>query len=354
MDIQYKKLLREILSNNKSEIPSGREGMPNTKSDFGLHAKYKLSEVNFNICTAKEVKFSNITSELLWFMKGITNVDWLNMRGNYIWNEDAHNYYQKVLKTHGTHISRRKEISFKHYENMLKVGVQENALAYKDLEYQIEDLKYKGIDFRLGDCGKQYGWLWRNNDGTDQLVDLIINLKRNPFSRRHVLSAWNIRTLDEMALPACHSFVVFKVEQDKAGVKYLNCHLTQRSGDMFLGVPYNISSYSLLTIMLARVLGYELGDFSHVIVDAHIYVGHMEAVETYLESEIQKYPLLDFSSKYLEYEKYAKLALENRLDDQKLLLTTINNWINTIDYKDIQLKGYIPTKRIKATLYTGK
>lgn len=353
MDNTYKKLLKEIISNNNSSLPSGREGMPNTKSSFALHAKYKVEETDFNICTAKKVDFKNITTELLWFMKGFTNVSWLNRRGNYIWNEDAYNYYEKLMRRHGNRETKHTILTFKEFDNLLKVGADHTDPRMETLKKQCADIRYHGVEYDLGDCGKQYGWLWRNNDNVDQLVNLITSLKQNPFSRRHILSAWNVRTLHEMALPACHSFAQFKVEQNKAGQFWLNTHLTQRSGDMFLGVPYNVSSYSLLTIMLARVLGYNTGEFSHIIVDAHIYEDHLDAVEEYLDSPNERYPVLEFSQKYLEYEKKVKDALNNDVD-VKLLLTTINNWINSIDYNDIQLKGYLGNKVIKAKLHTGK
>lgn len=353
MDIQYKNLLREILRSNNGLLPSGREGMPDTKSSFALHAKYKVDETNFNICTAKYVNFNNIVSELLWFMKGLTNVSWLNNRGNYIWNEDSYNYYTKLMKEFGNRETRSTRLSFEEYDNLLRVGAENNDRRVEILNKQIKDLEYHDINYRLGDCGKQYGWLWRNNDNVDQLVNLIIGLKRNPFSRRHILSAWNVRTLNEMALPACHSFAQFIVDENQAGDKILNTHLTQRSGDMFLGVPYNVSSYSLLTIIIARLLGYSTGEFSHIIVDAHIYKDHIDSVDTYLASEIHRYPLLQFSERYIEYENYVKKAFENRVDD-KLLLKTIHNWINTIDIQDFRLMGYLGNKKIGAKLHTGK
>lgn len=352
--LEYKRILKKVLETNNDQTPSGRKGMPNTISEFGLNAQYKISETDFNICTGKRVPFKLVYSELLWFMKGLTNVQWLNDRGNTIWNEDAYNYYKKLIKQLCTPIDRDLMLTFDEFEMVLKNGgefpesLQETEQHFRKIQVWLNscDLKYE-----IGDCGKQYGWLWRNNDHIDQLVQLIWDLKKNPFSRRHVLSAWNVRTLPEMALPACHSLSVFKVTTI-SGTKFLNCHLTQRSGDMFLGVPFNISSYTLMAIKIARLLGYNTGVFNHTIVDGHIYEDHIDACEDYLITSLNRQPILEYSPKFLDLEEDVRVALDG--NSYSNYIYTINKYIDNLDHEDITLLGYLPAKTIKAKLHTGR
>ena len=140
----------------------------------------------------------------------------------------------------------------------------------------------------FGDLGPVYGKQWRNFNGVDQLQLLVENLKNNPFSRRHILSAWNPAEIKDMALPPCHTLIQFYVSTDKK----LSCQLYQRSADIFLGVPFNIASYALLTIMLAQVCGYYLGDFVHTLGDAHIYNNHLSQVNEQLSRKPKLLPTL--------------------------------------------------------------
>jgi len=163
---------------------------------------------------------------------------------------------------------------------------------------------------KYGDLGPIYGKQWRNFNGTDQLKGLVENLKNNPFSRRHILTSWNPAELDQMALPPCHLLCQFEVSPDYR----LSCLLYQRSGDMFLGVPFNIASYSLLTVMMAQICGYKLGKFVHVIGDAHIYLNHLEKIDLQLQRNPRKLPALrlnpkiksifDFCLEDISLEKY--------------------------------------------------
>lgn len=195
-----------------------------TRSVFGYQMRYDLSE-GFPILTTKKLHLRSIVYELLWFLRGDTNIKYLNDNGVSIWNEWA----------------------------------DEN-----------------------GDLGPIYGHQWRSWEGADgktidQIEQVVESLKNNPDSRRHIICAWNVGQIDEMALPPCHALFQFYVADGR-----LSCQLYQRSADIFLGVPFNVASYALLTMMMAHVTGYKLGDFVHTLGDAHIYANHFEQVKLQL------------------------------------------------------------------------
>ena len=255
-----------------------------TRSVFGYQTRYDLRE-GFPLLTTKKMYLRPIAEELLWFIKGDTNIKYLVDRNVKIWNEWAYEEFKKSGEVNG-----------------------------ETLEEFVEKIK-NDDDFakKHGNLGPVYGAQWRNfnNEGTDQLMKLIDSLKNNPFSRRHIISAWNPSQVDEMALPPCHTLMQFYVSSDK---KYLSCQLYQRSADTFLGVPFNIASYALLTCMLAQVCGYEPKEFIHTIGDAHIYKNHFDVVKTQIEREPLPLP---------------RLVLNKDID-------------NLFDFKieDIKLEGY--------------
>ena len=236
---QYHDLLKHVLEHgNQKEDRTGT----GTKSVFGYQMRFDLSE-GFPMVTTKKLHLKSIVHELLWFLHGDTNVKYLQDNGVRIWNEWA----------------------------------DEN-----------------------GDLGPVYGHQWRNWNGEeiDQIADIIETLKTNPDSRRMLVSAWNPSVLPDTsksfsenvangkaALPPCHAFFQFYVANGK-----LSCQLYQRSADIFLGVPFNIASYALLTMMMAQVCGYEAGAFVHTFGDAHIYSNHMEQVELQLSREPRPLP----------------------------------------------------------------
>ena len=228
---QYHDLLQHVLENGTQK---GDRTGTGTKSVFGYQMRFDLSE-GFPMVTTKKLHLKSIVYELLWFLKGDTNIDYLKENGVRIWNEWA----------------------------------DEN-----------------------GDLGPVYGHQWRNwnSEGIDQIQEIIDTLKTNPNSRRMLVSAWNPSVLPDTsksfsknvangkaALPPCHAFFQFYVAEGK-----LSCQLYQRSADIFLGVPFNIASYALFTMMMAQACGYEAGDFIHTFGDAHIYNNHMEQVELQL------------------------------------------------------------------------
>lgn len=225
---QYLDLLDTILKHGVKKTDRTGTG---TISYFGYQMRFDLAE-GFPLLTTKKVHLKSIIYELLWFLNGDTNVHYLQDHGVRIWNEWA----------------------------------DEN-----------------------GDLGPVYGYQWRHwrtPDGkeVDQIANLINALKNNPDSRRHIVSAWNPADIDQMALPPCHTMFQFYVSEGK-----LSCQLYQRSGDTFLGVPFNIASYALLTMMIAQVCGYKPGVFVHTLGDAHIYLNHLEQVHTQLQRT--PYPL---------------------------------------------------------------
>jgi len=255
-----------------------------TRSVFGYQTRYDLRE-GFPLLTTKKMYLRPIAEELLWFIKGDTNIKYLVDRNVKIWNEWPYEDFKKSEDFNG-----------------------------ETLEEFVEKIK-NDDEFakKHGNLGPVYGAQWRNfnNEGTDQLMKLIDSLKNNPFSRRHIISAWNPSQVDEMALPPCHTLMQFYVSSDK---KYLSCQLYQRSADTFLGVPFNIASYVLLTCMLAQVCGYEPKEFIHTIGDAHIYKDHFDVVKTQIEREPLPLPhlvlnkdidnLFDFKIEDIKLEGY--------------------------------------------------
>ncbi|MEV5051704.1 thymidylate synthase [Arthrobacter sp. LAR12-1-1.1] len=232
----YEDLLRDVLEHGTHK--SDRTGT-GTLSVFGRQLRFDLSK-SFPLVTTKRVHFKSVAVELLWFLRGDTNVKWMQDQGVTIWDEWA------------------------------------------DAD---------------GELGPVYGVQWRSwptPDGghIDQIAELIENLKSNPDSRRHIVSAWNVSELKDMALPPCHAFFQFYVADGK-----LSCQLYQRSADTFLGVPFNIASYALLTLMVAQQTGLEPGEFVWTGGDVHIYDNHMDQVLKQLAREPYDYPQLNITRK---------------------------------------------------------
>jgi len=259
---QYHDLVQHILEHGN--VKGDRTGT-GTKSVFGYQMRFDLSE-GFPMVTTKKLHLKSIIYELLWFLKGDTNIKYLTDNGVKIWNDWA----------------------------------DEN-----------------------GDLGPVYGHQWRNwnSDEIDQIKDVIHSLKHNPDSRRMLVSAWNPSVLPDnsksfsenvangkAALPPCHAFFQFYVADGK-----LSCQLYQRSADTFLGVPFNIASYALFTMMMAQVCGYEAGDFIHTFGDAHIYSNHFEQLELQLSRDIRPLPTMKINTdvKDIFDFKFEDFTLEN-------------------------------------------
>lgn len=362
---QYHQLLRDIKERGTYKAPA-RENMPGTLSLFGYQNRYNLQD-GFPILTTKKVNFKHIVTELLWFLRGDTNIKYLIDNGCNIWNEDAYNYYVKIASKN---LGKDANYIYHHNGNgtVRMYTFEEFVEVVKEETYEEAKKVSSYRDYVLGDCGKQYGWLWRNwrtewyqlaeEEGyipkhannakieIDQIQDLINGLKSNPTGRRHIITAWNPATLNDMALNACHAFVQFNCrpiygqQNDKipdTEIKYyLDCQMYQRSADVFLGVPYNIASYALLTHIIAKICNMEVGDLIHTFGDVHIYDNHLEAVDEILTRTPTELPKLIFE----EGDEFWK---EDALD--KLL--------NALDVGDFTLENYNPQASIKAKLSTG-
>ncbi|MDE7100841.1 MAG: thymidylate synthase, partial [Anaeroplasmataceae bacterium] len=238
---QYLDLCRTILEKGIKKEDRTNTG---TISYFGYQMRFDLNE-GFPLLTTKRVHLKSIIHELLWFISGSTNIKYLVDHDVRIWNDWPYALYQKSDSFQGETIE---EFAFKIKES--------DEFASK-----------------WGNLGPVYGKQWRNFNGVDQLEWLINEIKTNPTSRRLIISAWNPKEISDMALPPCHCFMQFYVNDGK-----LSCQLYQRSGDTFLGVPFNIASYALFTMMIAQVCDLGLGIFVHTIGDAHIYLNHLEQV----------------------------------------------------------------------------
>ncbi|OCN03726.1 thymidylate synthase [Erysipelotrichaceae bacterium MTC7] len=249
---QYLDLCKYILSNGEDRADRTGTG---TRSVFGYQTRYDLRD-GFPLLTTKKMFLRPVAEELLWFLKGDTNIKYLVDRNVRIWNEWPYENFKKSKDYNGE-------------------SLEEFVEKIKTSDAESEFVKV------YGDLGPVYGSQWRdfNGEGVDQISELVEGLKNNPFSRRHIVCAWNPAKIDKMALPPCHAFLQFYVSADQ---KYLSCQLYQRSADVFLGVPFNIASYALMTAMLAQVCGYEAKEFVHTIGDAHIYKDHFDVVNEQL------------------------------------------------------------------------
>ena len=258
---QYLDLLRDVLKNGEERADRTGTG---TRSVFGWQMRFDLAE-GFPLVTTKKLHLRSIIHELLWFLRGETNIAYLKENGVSIWDEWAD---------------------------------------------------------PQGELGPVYGKQWRSWQGADgrthdQIRWLLDEIKRNPDSRRLIVSAWNVGELDQMALMPCHSLFQFYVANGK-----LSCQLYQRSADIFLGVPFNIASYALLTHMIAQVCGLQVGDFVHSFGDAHVYSNHFEQARTQLAREPRPLP---------------RLRLNPEVDD-----------LFAFRFEDIAIEGYDPHPAIKA------
>ena len=285
---QYLDLCKMILE--KGTKKEDRTGT-GTISYFGCQARYDLNE-GFPLLTTKKVHLKSIIHELLWFISGETNIRPLCLNNVKIWNEWPYEKYKQSSDYQGE--------SLEEYVEKV-VNDEEFAKKYADL-------------------GPVYGKQWRafgiENFQVDQLQKVIDEIKNNPNSRRLILVAWNPLVIEEMALPPCHMMFQFYVAEGK-----LSCMLYQRSADIFLGVPFNIASYALLTMMVAHVTGLELGEFVHTMGDAHIYSNHIEQINLQLSREPRPLPKMK-------------------------ILRNVEN-INDFKYEDFELVDYNPHGRIK-------
>ena len=287
---QYHDLLKHIQANGN--LKSDRTGT-GTTSVFGYQMRFNLQE-GFPLLTTKKIFTKGIIHEVLWFIKGSTNIQYLVQNGVGIWNDWP---FQSYLKQNNL------EAKFPKYTDEWKAEMKAFVARIKTDD-----------DFakQYGELGPVYGKQWRNFEGVDQLQNVIDDIKAKPDSRRLIVSAWNPKDIPVMAksgLPPCHTLFQFYVADGK-----LSCQLYQRSADVFLGVPFNIASYALITHMIAQVCGLQVGDFVHTFGDAHIYSNHFEQVKEQLSREFYELPTLklnpkitsifDFTYEDIEIENY--------------------------------------------------
>lgn len=262
LDEQYRALLGEVLYNGIEKEDRTGTG---TLSRFGMSIRHRMED-GFPILTTKKMPFKTIATELKWFLKGDTNIKYLVDNNCNIWNGDA----------------------YKTYERSYMWDLDEPLSIDKFVErIKTED------DFRKtwGELGPIYGKQWRNWDGEDQIANLIKNLKDNPNSRRHIVSAWNVEELYLMTLPPCHYGFQCYVADNKLSLMW-----QQRSADLFLGVPFNISSYGLLLLLLCEETGYEAGDLIGNFGDIHLYNNHLEQAKEQISRKPYDLPTFRLSN----------------------------------------------------------
>lgn len=280
----YLNLCKYILDNGIKKEDRTNTG---TYSVFGYQMRFDLSE-GFPLLTTKKVPFRLVASELLWFIKGDTNIRYLLKNNNNIWNEWAFKKWIESDAYSGPDMTDFGNRSQRDTE--FKKAYQEQMATFKE-----NILKDDRFSQKFGDLGFVYGKQWRDwqtskKETIDQLKEVIQSIRVNPDSRRHIVSAWNPEDIPHMALPPCHTMFQFYVADGK-----LSCQLYQRSADVFLGVPFNIASYALLTSLIAHECDLEVGEFVHTLGDAHIYTNHVEQVKTQLERDKRSLPTLQIN-----------------------------------------------------------
>lgn len=296
----YHDLLHQLLTQGKQR--ADRTGV-GTLGLFGYQMRFDLS-AGFPLMTTKRVSFKAIAHELLWFLKGDTNIRYLVQQGVNIWNEWP---YQHWLQAQGL------AADYPKYSEVWEAKMQEFVDRVRD-----------DADFAAswGELGPVYGRQWRNFAGVDQISQLISDIKTQPYSRRLIVTAWNpadIPMMIQSGLPPCHALFQFYVSDGR-----LSCQLYQRSADVFLGVPFNIASYALLTALIAQVCDLEAGEFVHTFGDVHLYLNHQEQARLQLSREPKALP--------------------------RLVLNPMVKDIFAFSYADIQLQGYDPYPSIRAPI----
>ncbi len=302
---QYLDLLRDVRDNGEQK---GDRTGTGTKSVFGRQVRYDLAD-GFPAVTTKKLYFRSVVHELLWFLKGTGNIEYLAQNNVHIWDEWP---YKNYLLKNGLEVP---PTDSQEWRDGMKKFIERIASDHEFAE-------------NWGDLGPVYGVQWRRwPDGegvyVDQIAQAIDTIENNPTSRRNIVSAWNVAEIDDIVraggLPPCHTMFQLNVRGDK-----LDLHLFQRSADVFLGVPFNIASYSLLLSMMAQVTGKQPGEFVHTLSDTHIYLNHLDQVEEQLQRQPMELP---------------KLYLNPDITD-----------INDFTFDDIKLENYNSHPPIKAPI----
>ena len=338
---QYANILENIIKYG-SVKPAAREGLVPTKSLFDCNIE--VLDGSLPILNGKRVFTRNVISELVWFLKGYTNIAFLHKYNNHIWDDDAYRFY-------------REQGGILEFDKWLEI------VTYFS-EYNVVPIIYHPVA-SIGDCGRIYGYQWRRQGydnyyfptdalayppkefakrkSIDQLDNLINGLIKEPFSRYHILDAWNWQDYKEgfQALPACHNFVQCNVREVKGKLK-LDLSVWQRSCDMFLGVPYNLLSYGIFHRLLCFITGYEIGNFKWHGGDCHIYENQMDAVNEYLSR------VRDPKFNSPDSDTYVRFDIDRVVENDNYI-----SIIDKINVEDINIIHYNPQEHISAPLNTG-
>ena len=308
---QYLDLMKEIMEYGTLKNPA-RPGMPRTKELFGCMMKFDLQK-GFPLLTTKKMFTKGIVGELLWFLRGDTNIKYLVDNGIHIWDGDAYRFYRSLC-------TEKEPLTKEKFIEKIEKGPYQHHL----MEHPLSN----NVWYAYGDCGQIYGYQWRNWNGyVDQISTVIENIKKNPNSRYHVITAWQPSSFlpglpsnltGKAALPACHMLMQLSVRDNK----YLDLSMTQRSADFVLGVPFNIASYALLLCIIASETNLEPGVFTWFGNSVHIYENHFDAVKEQLTREplplctlmfkpkddITKYEISDFE--FVNYQSHPRIKAE--------------------------------------------
>ena len=339
---QYLNLLQNILDNGV-EKESGRANMPNTLGISFGNIEHDLGD-GFPLLTTKKMYWKGILHELIWFLRGETNIKYLVDNKTNIWNQDGYRWYLKNCKERGF------DIKYDTLESFIE--------AVKTCDITSIEGEWDSL-YHLGDLGKVYGYQWRNQNGVDQISNLITGLQTNPYSRYHIVNAWNAKDFSEMALPPCHlmyqfitrpltfeekiQWVIHNVDldlenlaiteeafSDKTPKFYLDLNMYQRSCDTFLGVPFNIASMAIFNMIIAKTCNMVPGKINWIGGDTHIYVTHFEQVMEQITRKPTSLPQLIINKELHTIEDIESLTLEN-----------------------FELKNYISQEKIFGELSTG-
>jgi thymidylate synthase len=392
---QYLDLLKSIRENGCYK-PAAREGMPGTQSLFGYQFRHNLSD-GFPVLTTKKMYWKGIVIELLWFLRGDVNIKYLDMHGvRKMWHEDAYNYYCKIAKVNDgielNDILQPVSLQFNTRTPKEEYIDSYSMFTFEEFCEKIKSTEMNDLPtyktYTLGDCGYQYGKVWRDweapiirNQGitsqamVDQIRNVINSLKNNPEGRRHIVTAIDPAHDTDLALYWCHAMFQFNcrplsydqrvgwlknnssnfeelnpvtsilLDNEKVPKYYLDCQLYQRSADVILGVPFNIASYALLTHILAELSNMIPGEFIHTFGDVHIYDNHKEAVEEQLSRIPGKLPKLKLTQGFHDC-----MAM---LDSSSIYPNAISDIFTLLSEKDFILEGYEPQSKIEAELSTG-